>query len=194
VQTRLSYQTYTPVAITGVSFSSVSSIVSKYLPLVEGFEASPYWDEKQWSWGYGTAAGFDRNNKPNGTISRQQAMTDALQHVMNDYNYLKRLVTVNLSANQWAAFLLFSYNVGSGNADNLVSFLNNGDWDGFAAKFRQYVYSGGVKRQFLVDRRELELKLFFESSAGTIAFGISAVVLGLAAWLFYDNVIKQRPS
>ena len=51
----------------------------------EGFSADAYWDNKQWSWGYGTAAGYDKNNKPPGTISMDQAEQDLSDYIKGSY-------------------------------------------------------------------------------------------------------------
>ena len=42
-----------------------------FIPLVEGFRSTPYWDVKRYSWGYGTAA-----PGPTGTITREKAFAE----------------------------------------------------------------------------------------------------------------------
>ena len=140
-----------------------SAILTKFLPPLEGFSSTPYWDYKQWSWGYGTrvpGSVNDQNKKPTGTISRDKAMLDALQHVNGDYLYLKSLVKASLNANQWSALLSFSYNLGRGNADNLVANINAKNWPALESQWKQYVYAGGVINSTLVNRREKEWNLF----------------------------------
>lgn len=131
-----------------------------FLPSVEGFSAYPVWDYKQWSWGYGTAAGFDQNKKPAGTITKERAWQDSLKLINQHYNYLKPLIKVPLNANQWAALLSFSYNLGSGNADNLVANINSGNEAALFTQWRKYVKAGGVRNQGLVNRREKEIALW----------------------------------
>jgi GH24 family phage-related lysozyme (muramidase) len=130
--------------------------LSTFIPSVEGFRASPYWDVSRYSWGYGTAA-----PGPSGSISRPQAFTEMLVHLMNDYDVLRPQVQRPLSTNQWTAYLSFSYSVGVGNADNLLVNINSGNDTALAAQWRKYIYAGGVVNQNLVQRREKELALWF---------------------------------
>jgi len=134
-----------------------------FLKTWEGFSATPYWDVSRWSWGYGTRVPGSTDNKnirPSGTITQTQAMMDALGEVNKDYTYLKTLITVPLAARQWAALLSFAYNLGPGNADNLVPNINAQDYDALETQWKKYVYAGGVINQDLVDRRNAEWALF----------------------------------
>lgn len=142
---------------------SYIDILKLFLPQVEGFSATPYWDYKQWSWGYGTrvpGSSDNRNIRPTGTITRAKAIQDALSHVANDYKYLAPLVHVKLNAKQWAALLSFSYNLGSGNADNLITNINNRNYSALESQWKSYIYAGGQVNPDLVDRREKEWNLF----------------------------------
>ena len=135
------------------------SILATFLPKVEGFIAYPKWDYKQWSWGYGTAAGFDKNNKPAGTITKEKALIDALAHSKNDYNILSTKITRPLTESNWATLLSFSYNEGTGNAENLVSDINSNS-SNLEHHFKEYVYAGGKINTDLVDRRNKEWNLW----------------------------------
>jgi GH24 family phage-related lysozyme (muramidase) len=91
--------------------------IKEFLPPLESFRATPYWDNKQWSWGFGTrvpGSVNDPNVRPNKTITREQAEKDMLAHAENDYLYLERLINVALTVNQWTAYLSFAYNLGPG--------------------------------------------------------------------------------
>lgn len=126
----------------------------------EGWIPISRWDNKQYSWGYGTAA-----PGPGLSITEAQARAELRDHVQADYNYLSRLITVSLNANQWAALLSFSYNEGQGNADNLVANINAEDWDALGVQWKKYVYyhdAAGVAHvsQDLVDRRAAEWEYF----------------------------------
>lgn len=127
-----------------------------FIPLVEGFRSTPYWDVKRYSWGYGTAA-----PGPTGTITREKAFAEMLTHLLYDYDLLKAKITRQLSVSQWAAYLSFSYNAGVGNAYNLVPNINSGNDTALAAQWRKYIYAGGVVNDDLVERREKELRLWF---------------------------------
>lgn len=135
--------------------SRIVTILSSFVPTVEGFRSTPYWDEQRYSWGYGTAAPGST-----GTITREQAFADMLSHLMADYEKLLPRITANLNAYQWAALLSFAYNVGVGSAYNLVPEINAGDSSGLERNWKQYVYSGGEYNPDLVDRRIKEWQLW----------------------------------
>lgn len=135
--------------------SRIVTILTEYLPLLEGFSSKPYWDVKRYSWGYGTAA-----PGPTGSITRAQGIADAISYAMSDMDDLLRRITRNLNANQWAAYLLFAYNLGIGNAYNLVAEINAGDDTVLEREWKRYVYSGGEIDQALVNRRMKEWELW----------------------------------
>jgi len=141
---------------TGSFTDRLVTVLARFIPSVEGFRSVPYWDESRWSWGYGTAAPGST-----GTISREQAFSDMLSYLLNDYASLKPRVNRSLNVSQWAALLSFSYNEGVGAAYKIVPLINEGDDNALADKWREYVYAGGVVNQNLVDRREKELDLWF---------------------------------
>lgn len=126
-----------------------------FIPTEEGFRSTPYWDVKRWSWGYGTQA-----PGPTGTIDRDTATLEMMKHVTRDFERLQRQITNPLGNNQWAALLSFSYNLGVGNAEKLVPYINYGDYTGLGKQWQRYVYSDGVVNQDLVDRRRREWELF----------------------------------
>lgn len=144
------------VLLSIISFKSrLTAVLSKFIPSVEGFRSTPYWDAKRYSWGYGTAA-----PGPTGTITRSQAFTDMLQYLFNDFTKLKPRITRSLNVNQWAALLSFSYNTGVGSAYKLVSEINSHNDEALFAHMRQYKYSEGEVNPDLVARREKEIKLW----------------------------------
>lgn len=153
-------------AVAMAAVVTYKTILKTFLPVWEGFSSKPYWDYKQWSWGYGTkvpGSVADKNINPGGTITREQAFIDALQHIQGDYLYLKPMVKVPLSANQWAAFLSFSYNLGRGNADNLIPNINSKNFPALELQWKSYVNAGGVPLPSLINRRAAEWDLFVKS-------------------------------
>jgi len=141
-------------------------ILQSFLPKWEGFSATPYWDYKQWSWGYGTKVPGsvpDRSIKPPGSINRAKAFSDALFHVEKDYKYLSALIKVPLNANQWAALLSFSYNLGTGNADNLVKNINERNTAALENQWKQYVNAGGQPLEHLIKRRAAEWAMWIKN-------------------------------
>lgn len=135
--------------------ASYQVITDWFIPNFEGFSPSPYWDVSRYSWGYGTKAPGST-----GTISKEQALQDLRVYINADYEYLKKLITVPLTGYQWAALLSFSYNLGRGNADNLVNNINSGNFPALSAQWMQYVNAGGVVNNSLVNRRAQELKMW----------------------------------
>lgn len=135
------------------------SILETFLPQVEGFIAYPKWDYKQWSWGYGTAAGFDKNKKPAGSITKQQAIIDAIAHSKSDYAILSKRISRVLTEGNWAALLSFSYNEGIGSAENLIADINSNSAN-LEHHFKKYVFAGSVKNPDLVARRNNEWNLW----------------------------------
>lgn len=131
------------------------TITDWLIPQLEGFLAHPKWDNKQYTWGYGTRA-----PGPAGTITQAQALKDMRAYIDADYNYLKQLITRPLTAEQWAAYLSFSYNEGRGNADNLVANINSGDDDALETQWKKYIYAGGVVDDGLIDRRNTEWQVW----------------------------------
>lgn len=133
--------------------SDVYQVTDWLIPQFEGFRPSPYWDVSRYSWGYGTAA-----PGPDGTITREKALTDMRVHVKNDFNTLFPQLTRSLNPNQWGALLSFSYEEGSGNpgAGALVDDINAGDDSVLETHWKKYVYADGVVNQDIVDRRNRE--------------------------------------
>jgi lysozyme len=121
----------------------------------EGFSPTSYWDYKQYSWGYGTKA-----PGAGATITESEARLELWKHIEADYAYMEPLISTSLTNNQWAALLSFSYNLGTGNADNLVQNINKQDWAALENQWKQYVNAGGVYNQGLADRRAAEWQYF----------------------------------
>jgi len=135
--------------------SNFYMVATDFIIGLEGFVDHPYWDYKQYSWGYGTKA-----PGPDGTITREQARKDLEARLQGDYDYLSQLIHVPLSANQWAALLSFSYNLGTGNADNLTDNINAEDNQALGEQWAKYEYAGGVVNDDLRERRAKEWRLW----------------------------------
>lgn len=137
------------------NFSDVARAAADTIINFEGFRANPYWDVSRYSWGYGTPAPGRY-----GTITRDQAFTELESFNVDNFDYLYRLITRPLTVNQWAALLSFAYNLGPGNADNLIQNINSGDNDALGLQWNKYVYSDGVVNPDLVERRAAEFALW----------------------------------
>ncbi len=144
------------LALFGSSFKTrLLDKLAQFIPSVEGFEPTPYWDVTRYSWGYGTAA-----PGATGTITRDQAFTDMVAYLMADYSTLSNKITSSLNVNQWTALLSFSYNTGIGNALNLIKNINSGDNSALGTQWAKYVYAGGVVDRRLTERRTKEWALW----------------------------------
>ena len=140
-------------------------LLKDLIPKFESFSPTPYWDNKQWSWGYGTAAGFDQFSKPYKVISKENAWKEAASHIDKDYNQLKDKLKIPLSKNQWAALLSFSYNLGAKNAEKLIDIINFNNYDAIAKSWLSYnkvkdKNGRYYERKDLTNRRNKELNLF----------------------------------
>jgi GH24 family phage-related lysozyme (muramidase) len=152
-------------------FMELYSLVSNLLAKFEGFSPKPYWDVRQWTWGYGTKvpAKYMKGNTPDpaARINKVDAMADAWAHIQTSKNYLQKLVKVQLTNDQWAALLSFAYNLGDGNADNLVPNINGKKWAALEAQWKAYnkVNQNGVlvPHSGLTKRRAAEWNLFSSS-------------------------------
>jgi GH24 family phage-related lysozyme (muramidase) len=162
-------QIYIVAAAAGILFLVLPAIASAQsanmnpadlIASFEGFSATPYWDVSRYSWGYGTPA-----PGATGTITRPQALVELQGHSQADYEYLQPMITRPLTGNQWAAYLSFAYQEGTGGADNLVDNINSGDDQALAAQWRLYnkVRDANGNLQYNADvaaRRERELQIW----------------------------------
>lgn len=133
-----------------------------FLKAEESYSSRPYWDYKQWSWGYGTRVPGSSDNKlvkPNGSISKESAIAEAAKVVVRDFGALKQRAKLLIKPSQWAAILSFSYNLGLGTGYKLINQINE-DITKVPDFMRQYVYAGGVKNKDLIARREKEIRMF----------------------------------
>lgn len=128
-----------------------------FIAQFEGFHATPYWDEQQYSWGYGTRA-----PGATGTISREQAQAELERHLAGVNRSIDSNVTVPLNPNQRTALSSFVYNVGEGafEGSTLLRLLNQGDYAGAAGQFDRWNRGNSGVLPGLVTRRDAEEALF----------------------------------
>lgn len=96
------------------------------------------------------------------TITQQQADQLLAADLEKFETGVGQLVAVPLNANQFAALVSFSYNLGLGNlrSSTLLRLLNRGDYAGAAAQFRRWNRAGGQEVAGLARRRQAEQVLF----------------------------------
>jgi GH24 family phage-related lysozyme (muramidase) len=116
-----------------------------------------------WTIGYGWTQPVDGEPiAANMQVTRAKALNLLAEHLQQYEQAVSRLVTVPLNQNQFDALVDFTYNLG-GDAlagSMLLKKLNNGDINGAAGEFMQWVRAGGEILPGLVKRRKAERALF----------------------------------
>ena len=98
---------------------------------MEGFRAEPYWDVSQWSIGYGSSCGTDKNNKPDLTVTEEEAEAMLMESLEENYgktvNDYCESIGRQPSQNQFDALVDFTYNLGGSWTDGcwLTSWLED---------------------------------------------------------------------
>jgi len=106
--------------------------------------------------GFGTT----KNVKIGDKITPEKALVRALQDISMFESGIKQCVKVPLHQYEYDAYVSLSYNIGT-NAfckSTLVKLLNQEKYTEACNQIKRWVYSGGVKYQGLVNRREREHK------------------------------------
>lgn len=141
-----------------VKFLSLSAAGLVSLALYEGYRDTAYipvpGDVP--TIGFGTTQGVKMGDK----ITPEKALQRKLSDVNKFEGALKECVKVSLHQYEYDAYLSFSYNVGETKfcKSTLVKKLNQEKYEEACAQLKRWVYSGGVKYQGLVDRREKEYR------------------------------------
>lgn len=166
----------------------------------EGFSPSPYWDHKQWSWGYGTKAPGS-----SGMITREQATIELINNLKSFENSIHTYVTnkgVSLNQNQFDALLSLVYNTGPGaiftkvynngyaQGSTLYNKILQGDFEGAALRFGDFVKASGIVLEALVTRRANEAALFLKGSSSSSK--ILLIVMMILALIFGAKVLKSK--
>jgi len=117
------------------SMSSYLDILKMAIPAHEGFSSVPYWDFKQWSWGYGSRVpGSDPINigkaaalKKYGKVTEAEALAQMMQYIDTFWAQIRPKIKILLNEQQKAALIQFTYALGPGNAFNLIKYININD-------------------------------------------------------------------
>jgi GH24 family phage-related lysozyme (muramidase) len=138
------------------------------MPIIQGFESfseraypdPPGSGKFSIAWGHQIQPGeaYDQTSVIGRAEGDQLLRTDMGRF----YACVTQNVSVELTPNQTAALISFCYNVGCSAFANstLLSLVNQGDFEGAAAQFPQWVHSGGAISDALVSRRAQEQELF----------------------------------
>jgi len=105
--------------------------------------------------------GHTRGVKPGEEINELQAEI-YLREDVEACEIQLNCLTLPINQHQFDALCSFIFNLGIGNlrSSTLLKKLNKGDFEGAAAEFDKWVFSGGKKLAGLVKRRTAERKLF----------------------------------
>ena len=83
---------------------------------MEGFVAEPYWDVNQWSVGYGSGCGTDKNNKPSIVLTEEEAEAMLMEDLAEEYgktvNDFCESIGRQPNQQQFDALVDFTYNLG----------------------------------------------------------------------------------
>ena len=146
-------------------FGTVSDKLFNLISRLEGFVAVPYWDNKQWSVGYGSGYNWDAKRPVNKSdiIDKATANRWLLAEAQQEFDFVKSIVKVPVTDNQLIALSSFSYNEGQQalKDSTLMKMLNAKiDKQLVAREFDRWVYADGKINQGLVNRRKAEKELF----------------------------------
>lgn len=102
---------------------------------------------------------------PNITEARAEELL--IKHIETFAREVENLIKVNLTDNQFAALVSFTYNLGARNlkTSTLLKKLNSGDYAGAANEFEKWNKAGGKVLSGLIRRRQAEKALFLHNPA-----------------------------
>lgn len=115
-----------PVASTGYVSMTTSQQMLDVIKVLEGFHATPYWDNSQWTVGYGSRA-----ESSSMTVTPEQAEQLLITQLQNSYekdvNQFCRKIGKQPTQNQFDALVSFTYNLGSRwmNSSRVAVWLKN---------------------------------------------------------------------
>jgi lysozyme len=132
------------------------------LHLTEQFEGCKL-DAYQDSVGVATIGyGHTRNVTMGMTCTQEQAEQWLQEDIQSAADAANRLVTVELTQQEFDALVDFTFNLGAGNLQRstLLRLLNSGDYTGAAAEFQKWDKAGGQVLAGLLRRRQAEADMF----------------------------------
>jgi len=98
------------------------------------------------------------------TVTLDEANTILDENISAIEKTLNKYVKVQLNQNQIDSLISFVYNIGSGefSRSTLLALLNRGEYDKIPEQIKRWHFDNGVSINGLVNRRELEAKIFME--------------------------------
>tara|TARA_R110000796_G_scaffold252253_1_gene385797 strand:+ start:911 stop:1354 length:444 start_codon:yes stop_codon:yes gene_type:complete len=110
------------------------------------------------------AYGRTKGVKENDTCTYSEA-EEWLEEELTEYeDYVKNLIKVDLTQNQFDSLVCWTYNLGPTNLkkSTLLKVLNEGDYDSVPSQMKRWNKSQGEVLEGLIRRREAEALLFEE--------------------------------
>lgn len=123
-----------------------------------------------WTIGFGhTSAAGEPHVTPGMTITRAEAEAILARDVAMFAHGVRRLLTRQISAEQFSALVSFAYNVGLGACatSSVLKAVNAGDFDAVPRRLSLWVKAGGKTLPGLVRRRAAEAALFAGAGGAT---------------------------
>lgn len=152
------------VGVSAASSLTTSEKAIKLLKDMEGFAKKPFWDNRQYTVGYGSAC--NPSDYPNG-ITTEQAdalLRKALTGMEAAVNKFADRYNLKLSQRQFDALMLFTYNCGvswtNADSDLRTSIINGDSGNDFIYYMTRWCTVGGEVSLGLVDRRLAEADLY----------------------------------
>lgn len=149
-------------AIHGQDFiQRMKSAALSFLQREEGFRATPYWDVRQWSIGYGTGISTDPK-RPDRTVTVEEARELLSKRLFEvDLPVINQKLRTVVSEGLLIALLSFGYNLGMSIAVKMIERLNKGEaLESLATTWEKYIFVAGVANKSLHARRLREIRLF----------------------------------
>ena len=145
----------------------VSDELLRVLKQLEGFNEYAYWDNKQWSIGYGSKCpeGYESyyQKHPISVEYAEQLLREELDFFEEKINGFITKNELTISQHQYDALVSFTYNVGAnwttGTTGNFNSAVISGD-SGSHMLYGMMLWSMAGKRHILINRRILELNMY----------------------------------
>jgi lysozyme len=138
-------------------------ISAEGIALIKKFEGCPQKDGMCYSYqdaiGVWTLGfGFTKNVGPDSKISVEEAERRLIEELKEYSGYVNRMVTVDLSQNEFDSLVAFTYNLGPTNLSEstLLKELNSGNRVRVPNEMRRWNKAGGKVLEGLVRRREAE--------------------------------------
>jgi lysozyme len=96
------------------------------------------------------------------TCTQEQAEQWLQEDIQSAADAVNRLVTVELTQQEFDALVDFTFNLGAGNlqSSTLLRLLNSGDYTGAAGEFDKWDRAGGQVLAGLLRRRQAEADMF----------------------------------